>query len=146
MTVIRSCMILALICSLSWAGCSKPDPFHTLSGNWTLDRYVDIDNETVSPAPGTLPRDVSLTFSDNGRRGTFEGVTATNLLFGSYKLFDEQGLETTEINGSLRGEPDWSDDVWPSLESAIAYLITPDFELEIYFDEGRSKMVFVRER
>ncbi|MEO0474335.1 MAG: hypothetical protein AAF206_32300 [Bacteroidota bacterium] len=125
------------------ASCSVPDPFHTLEGHWTLDHYEYLTEQFVYPKPDHVDGEVSVTFSDNGRRGDFVGHTIMNPFQGKYQIASNGKMEVSEIAGNLQRDPDWADQFWDALADADSYQIRGDF-LDIFYEGGLRKMVFVR--
>ncbi len=101
--------------------CTPPQPFHTLSGQWHLYAYKSTPEANLSLQPDHLPQPVVADFDDRGRRGKFRIETATNAIWGKYRLDEYGSLSFIEIEGTLFGDNKWSQDVWPALQETSAY-------------------------
>ncbi|MEM7371195.1 MAG: hypothetical protein AAF587_21445 [Bacteroidota bacterium] len=125
------------------SACVPPDPFHTLTGTWHLIQYENGHTGEVQHEPDDLPRAVIVSFDDQGKRGSFTAETPTNQLRGTYQIENDGDMETTEVEGTLFGEPEWSEGLWEALQTAKRYRITGQM-MEIYYEDGLQRMIFER--
>lgn len=139
----RIVLLLLGLLMLGFSACVPPDPFHTLTGTWHLIQFENGHTGEVLDEPDDLPRAVILSFEDRGKRGSFSGETPTNQLRGTYEIENDGDMRVEELEGTLFGEPAWSDGVWEALNSANRYRVTGEL-MEIYYDDGLQRMVFQR--
>lgn len=124
--------------------CTETDPSKSLNGTWIYAYHEDGETGVITSEPEYIARSVVITFDDNGKKGDFYGQTVTNAIQGKYKIDKVGSITFSEINGGLRGEPEWAAGFWDALESAKSY--TKENErLEISYSEGTKKLIFVLE-
>lgn len=140
--VMRYHLLLVSLVGLLYS-CSTPQPGFTLSGEWQLLHYENLEDGSLYAKPEHVPGDVMIHFSDKGRRGTFEGHTVINPLEGKYQLEEGNRLLVSEIDGQLQRDPDWAHIFWGALQSASSYQVNGNF-LEIYYEQDQRVMVFQR--
>ena len=130
---------------LSPIACQPPLPPRTIAGQWELFAYEDRNNLTRSYAPEHLPAPVVAEFSDKLNRGNYRIETATNAMWGKYRISKEQTIEFVKMEGTLKGENQWAKQLWTALESSHDYDYSPSWDtLYIYFQENQQSMLWLR--
>jgi len=132
---------LYLLLSLS---CSKDNNLSSLSGNWKLISYEDIQSGTIDYEPQNINRSIIVEFSDNGKTGTLSGHTVTNTVSGEYKLKEKNKIEVLSFGGTKVGEPEWGSKFWDAMHNASSYGRTSE-KMYIYFNNDTEKMTFNKE-
>ncbi|MEL6256802.1 MAG: META domain-containing protein [Bacteroidota bacterium] len=124
--------------------CTESDLSRSLNGTWQYAFHENVENGEIVAEPDYIARPVVITFDDNGKKGDFYGQTVTNAIQGKYRLESERTISFTEIVGGQRGEPDWAADFWDALNSAENYNMENE-RLEILYDDGNKKLIFIPE-
>ncbi|MEM9984352.1 MAG: hypothetical protein AAF804_04590 [Bacteroidota bacterium] len=130
---------------LGLIACQPPTPPDSLTGQWELLAYEDRSTLARSYAPEHLPAPVIADFSDRFNRGNYHIETATNSMWGKYRISKDQTVEFLELDGTLRGENQWAKQLWSALETSHDYVYSPDWDtLYINFQENQQSMVWLR--
>ena len=104
--------------------------------------YEATGSEWHFSEPDHIARSIRLRCEDNGNKGSFEGQTVTNRIYGNYALTPGGSIAFQDVDGGLRGEPAWGEDFWETLDLVHSYTRGPEL-LTLSTDSLR--LVFVRE-
>jgi len=124
--------------------CKKDNNFNTLSGNWQLVSYEDVQTGTIDYEPQNINRSIIIEFSDNGKKGTLSGHTVTNIVSGEYELKEKNKIEVLSFGGTKVGEPAWGSKFWDAMYNASSYERTSE-KMSILFNFDTEKMTFNKE-
>ena len=134
-----SCLLI--LSFLLFCSCKSDNLSQSIVGSWKLIQYENTETGEIFLEPDHIARSVVLTFDTKWWGGSFAGETVTNIIHGKFKMKAEGSIEFKEINGGLRGEPEWGGRVWPALDETHTYRIDNDI-FTLVFGKTNHELVF----
>jgi hypothetical protein len=114
----------------------------SLSGQWRLVHYYNIQTAETTSAPVDVAKSITLNFSDDGLKGTFVGHTLSNPISGRYEL-TKPGKILMSTEEKPTEDSDLGKIVLRGISYANAYKVSY-YSLNLYFHEGKEVLIFVR--
>ena len=124
------------------SSCEEDSAVNSLSGQWRLVHYYNLETSLTTSAPADLAKSITLNFSDDGLKGTFVGHTLSNPVSGHYEI-TKPGKILISTEQKVMDENDLDKIVLQGLSYANAYKVS-NYSLNLYFNQSKEVLIFVR--
>lgn len=125
------------------ASCGEDPSINSLSGQWRLVHYYNLQTAKTTSAPLDLAKSITLNFSDDGLKGSFIGHTLESPISGKYELTKPGRIWMTPVVEIPSEQNDLAKIMVQGLGQVSTYKVS-NYSLNLYFHEGKEVLIFVR--